>query len=148
MAIDFTATFGKNSGNVQGNVQGNAGKPDKPKAQLWLNFGYLSDVVDEETGKRRFVAAPVGIPLDTMEKLDTRTSNREYGQFLAARNDVVDQLLATPAIAELKPGEDIVQELVPGGFAIQIRRVNPEREAQTVGEGNPFARKLALGAAA
>lgn len=141
MGVNFAKTFGANSGNVQGNGGNNA---DKPKAKLWMNIGYLSDVIDEETGKRRFVPLPTGIPLDTQERVDVRSRNREFAAFQQARNDLLDQCIEIGM--PLEPGEDIVYE-TESGLAIQIRKVNEEQEAVKSDE-NQFGKKLALGNAA
>lgn len=99
----------------------NAGAKEKPAAQVWLNVGYLAD---KGTDAQRFVSLPMGIPLDTMDKLSTRSSNQEFSQFQSDRNDVLDQVLEFAKL--LGPGEDYVFE-TDTGFAIQIRRVNAEQ---------------------
>jgi hypothetical protein len=132
MAIDFTATFG-NRNAQRGAANGN--RQDLPKAQFWLNFGYMAGEGDNE----KFVSLPTGIPLDTMERVSVRSSNQEFAMYQAARNALLDQLLE--AAAKLEPGDDYVIN-ADGGLAIQIRRVNAEQAAPSTGSDNPFARKL------
>lgn len=136
MAIDFTKTFGSKPAAAAGN---NAKSDDRPKAEFWLNVGYQSDAIDPETGERRFVSLPTGIPLDTQEKLDTRMKNRDYANFQAARNGLLDDLLEQAK--KLDPGQSFVVE-TEIGLAIQVRRVNPVLEEANAGEGNQYARKL------
>lgn len=136
--IDFQKTFGAKSGNVQSKTNAE----DRPKAQLWLNFGYLSDVMDEETGEQRFVSLPTGIPLDTQEHLATNSRNRDYAAFQSARNDVLDQLVTFGQ--KLEPGESkIICMDESTGLSVQIRRVNAEAEAIEP-KNNQYARKLEL----
>ena len=111
-------------------------KPKKDPAKFWLNVGYVSDVKDED-GTFRFVSLPMGIPLDTMDALKTRSSNPAYAQFQAARNDLLAQIME--AAEGLAPGQDYVIN-AEGGLAIQIRRVADEVEAPKTDESNPFAR--------
>lgn len=138
MAIDFQATFGQRSNNRGQRHPAN----DLPKAQFWLNIGYLAGEAEDA----RFVSLPVGIPLDTMERLGTRSSNADFAMFQAARNDLLDQLLEVSG--KLAPGQDYV---IPcegdSGLAIQIRRVNEEQAAPTLGEANPYARRVVAAAA-
>lgn len=137
--INFDSAFGKN--NTRGNVASNGAADDRPKAELWLNVGYTVQVqgTDEE-GKAvtedRFVSLPTGIPVDTMEKVSTRSSNKGYAAFQSARNDLLDQIIAKAE--SLAPGEDAMLNL-----QLQIRRVNGE-QAEISSEENPFVQKLEL----
>lgn len=132
MAIEFSKAFGSTSNKP---VAPAAIAGDKPKAQFWLNIGYDSGVTDED-GTSRFVSLPVGIPLDTQEKLPTNSRNKDFGAFQAARNDLLDQLMELAH--SMEPGEEQVLNL-----AIQIRRVNDTApEASTT--DNKFARKISL----
>jgi len=136
--IDFQKTFGARSGNVPGQ------QDDRPKAQLWLNIGYLSDVVEEDTGERRFVSLPTGIPLDTQEHLPTNSRNRDFAAFQSARNDLLEQVVAVGKV--LEPGESKIICLDERtGLAIQIRRVNGEQEAIEP-KDNQYVQKLNLAA--
>ena len=117
MAIDFSKTFGKNNAGAD-----KPSKDDRPKAQLWLNIGYVSDAIDPETGERRFVAMPTGIPLDTQERLDTKMRNREFAAFQAARNDVLDQCIAVGE--KLEPGQSkIIAFDNDRNLGVELRRV-------------------------
>lgn len=115
------------------NTNSSSAKEDKVPAQVWLNIGYLSDVVDEN-GERRFVSLPFGIALDTMSKVSTNSRNADYAMFQQARNQLLDQLIEVGMA--LKPGQDTIMEL-ENGLAIQIRRVN-EAAAEIPTSGNPY----------
>lgn len=132
MAIDFNKlSFGKNNAAAAGKPAADA----RPKAQFWLNIGYDSGVQDE-SGGTKFVSLPVGIPLDNNEKLPTNSRNAEFAAFQAARNDLMEQVMAVAG--NLAPGEEKLLNL-----QIQLRRVNDEA-AEIPVENNPFAKKLAL----
>lgn len=136
MAVNFERTFGSKNNNVQGN---GSTKDDRPKAQFWANIGY--EITDGD-GNIRFISTPVGIPLDTQEKLKTNSSNREFAAFQGARNNLLDQLIELASTFE--PGEErIVCQDENTGLAIQLRRVNEEAEAIPT-DANPYTRKLSL----
>mgnify|MGYP003452028376 CR=1 FL=1 len=147
--IDFSRTFGAQNNNQASNSSNgsnNADRSQQSKAKIWLNIGYLvTDVpvtgAEANQTEDRFVSLPVGIPLDTMEKLPTNSRNASYAQFQAARNDLYDQLME--AAEKLAPGEDIVMG-IDGGLAVQIRRVQDERENVVATDDNPFVAKLQI----
>jgi hypothetical protein len=132
MTIDFTKAFpaalNKSSAPA-------ANHSDKPKARYWLNIGYDSGVVDED-GQSRFVSLPVGIPLDTQDRLPTNSRNKDFASFQAARNDLLDQLMELAG--GLEPGEDKVLKL-----EVQLRRVNDEQPEASIAS-NKFVRKISL----
>ena len=136
MAIDFENTFGKKP--KQGNSNAN---DDRPKAQLWLNIGYQTDVEDEE-GKLKFVSLPVGIPLDTQEPLPTNSKSQDFRAFQTARNDLMNQMIDIGK--SLAPGEEKIIALGESGLSVQIRRVSEEAEAIPADQ-NQFVRKLKFG---
>jgi hypothetical protein len=138
MAIEFSKTFGAGAptSGAAANTSGAGSRSDAPKAKIWLNVGYVAEGAGEN-GEDRFVSLPVGIPLDTQDRVQTNTRNADYNDFQAARNDLLDQLLAVAT--GLEPGEDAVLNL-----QIQMRRVSEERQSTTVTEGNKFARPASL----
>jgi len=128
MSIDFTPkTFGK--------TETAAPAADRPKAEYWLNLGYASDVKDDE-GNNLFISLPQGIPLDTQDHLKTNSRNTDFAQFQAARNDLLDQLIAHAQ--NLQPGESSVINL-----QVQLRRVN-EEAAPIDPANNSFTKKLSF----
>lgn len=132
MAIEFNKTFGANKSSAPAAASTN----DRPKSRFWLNIGYDSGVANEDGKGTRFVALPAGIPLDGQEKLPTNSRNRDFAAFQAARNDLMDQLMA---VAEsLQPGEEKLLNL-----QVQLRRVNDDM-AEPDAASNPFARQLDL----
>lgn len=132
--INFNQTFGNNAAQAQ------VPAAQRPKAEYWLNVGYDSGVKDEETGESRFVSLAAGIPLDSIEKLKTNSSNRTFAQFQAARNDLHDQIMA---IAQgLEPGQAVIVD-TETTLQIQIRRVREEIE-DLDNSTNQFARQLVL----
>jgi hypothetical protein len=135
MAIDFTKTFGASSTTSTKSSAPAANHSDKPKAKFWINLGYASGVMDDE-GNDRFVSLPVGIPLDTQDRLPTTSRNKEFAAFQAARNDLLDQLMELAG--GLEPGEDCILKL-----EVQLRRVNDEQPEASISD-NKFARKIAL----
>lgn len=136
MAVVNSFRFGSRSSN-------SSNQQDRPRAEFWLNVGYVSDMKDEDTGENRFVSLAQGIPLDTTEDLNTNSSNQLYAAFQAARNDLRDQLIEVAK--ELDPGQATYVAQDPNtGLCIQLRRVREETAAPT-GNANPYAKKLALG---
>ena len=135
MAVTNNFRFGSRSNNTNTTAQ------DRPKAEYWLNVGYISDTKDED-GTYRFVSLAQGVPMDTIENLPTNSSNQLFAAFQGARNDLRDQLLEVAK--ELDPGQaTFVAEDPKTGLCIQLRRVREESAAPT-GSSNPYAKKLAL----
>ena len=96
-----TRTFGQrfNSAATDAAPTGDA----RPKANYWLNIGYVSYVKDED-GTYRFVSLAQGIPLDTLESLSVNHRNANYAHFRQAQNELRDDLIEEAK--KLKPGED------------------------------------------
>lgn len=132
--IDFNHTFGQPAAKAAGNPA------DRPKAEFWLNVGYDSGVKDEETGESRFVSLAAGIPLDSIEKLKTNSSNRTFAQFQAARNELHDQVMAIAA--KLEPGQSVIVD-TGTPLQVQIRRVREEIEDLDSSD-NQFVRNLGI----
>lgn len=119
-------TFGKTNA-----ASNSAAKADKPKAQFWLNVGY---VANEGTEDAKFISLPTGIPLDTQEPLPTNSSNEDFRAMRCAQNDLLAQLIE---FAEgLEPGAEGVIQL-----QVQLRRVKAPAEDIKPDE-NKYARKL------
>lgn len=119
-------TFGKTN-----TASNSAAKADKPKAQFWLNIGY---VANEGTEDAKFISLPTGIPLDTQEPLPTNSSNEDFRAMRSAQNDLLEQLVEFAQ--GLEPGaEGIIQ------LQVQLRRVKAPAEDIKPDE-NKYARKL------
>lgn len=106
---------------------------DREPAQFWINVGYATDVPEDDGSGNRFVSLGLGIPLDQIKELDTRSKNEMYSMFQTARNELKNELLE--AAEALQPGEATIVTL-----QVQLRRVDDT--AQPVHSGvNPFLRK-------
>jgi hypothetical protein len=131
MAIDFALQFANKA-----EAGRKANGAEAPKAQFWLNIGFVAEgTAKPEEGKGdTFVSLPIGIPLDTMERLKTNSSNEEFAQLQAARNDLLDQIMAHAKT--LEPGQDAV-------FMIQaqVRRVKEDKPV-AVDASNKYTAKL------
>ena len=106
-------------------------KTDKPKAQFWLNIGY---VANEGSDDEKFISLPTGIPLDTQEPLPTNSSNADFRAMRCAQNDLLEQLIEYAQ--NLEPGEEGIINL-----QVQLRRVKAQEESIPSDE-NKYARKL------
>ncbi|MDR5839340.1 hypothetical protein [Caballeronia sp. LZ034LL] len=126
MAVQRKALFSANAAPQ-------AGEAPKKKANFWINVG-LTKMVD---GEEVFLSLPLGIPLDTQEPLDTRSSNRDFAQMQAARNSIVEQL---KTYAEsMAAGDEVIIDL-----QVQLRRVKEYDAISTKPEENKFAMDLQL----
>lgn len=128
----YDKTFGSNNSNEAGNS-----KKDLPKAQFWINIGYVVEVEGENGTEHKFISLPMGIPLDTQEHLPTNSSNADFRALRSAQNDLLDQLKAEAE--KLEPGQEVI--IGEGALVIQVRRVKAEQAPITASE-NKFARKL------
>ena len=106
-------------------------KTAKPKAQFWLNIGYIAN---EGSDDEKFISLPTGIPLDTQEPLPTNSSNADFRAMRCAQNDLLEQLIEYAQ--NLEPGEEGIINL-----QVQLRRVKAQEEAIPSDE-NKYARKL------
>lgn len=128
----FDKTFGSNKSNEAGNS-----KKDLPKAQFWINIGYVAEVEGENGTEQKFISLPMGIPLDTQEHLPTNSSNADFRALRSAQNDLLDQLKAEAE--KLEPGQEVI--IGEGALVIQVRRVKAE-QAPVAASENKYARKL------
>jgi hypothetical protein len=128
MPIQSKALFSNNAANAA------APAPQaKKRANFWLNVGLVKKVDGEEV----FLSLPLGIPLDTQDPLPTNSSNKDFAQMQAARNDLVEQL---KAYAEtMDAGEDVIIDL-----QVQLRRVKDVEEVSVKPNENKFAINLGL----
>lgn len=109
---------------------------DRPKAELWLNLGYETEHINEETGKPYFISLPQGIPLDTMEPADTNIRSPEFAAIRNAQNSLLEQL--QDYCKDLAPGEDKLITLT-----VQVRRVKAP-VAPIDPANNPLVKKLSF----
>jgi hypothetical protein len=107
---------------------------DREPAQFWINIGYETDVPEDDGSGNRFVSLGLGIPLDQIKELDTRSKNEMYSMFQAARNELRNELLE--AAEALAPGEATIVTL-----QVQLRRVEDAAPPAHTGL-NPFLRKV------
>ncbi len=127
MALDFTKnTALKNNKDAA---------KDLPKSQFWMNVGFTAEGAGSD-GEDIFVSLPYGLPLDSMEHVNTKSKNADYTALQQARNSLLDQV--KEAAATLQPGESMTVQL-----EVQIRRVEEEVE-ETVSADNKFMRSLKL----
>lgn len=94
-------------------------KDDRPKAQVWLNIGATIQLTNPSTGEVEdvFLALPQGIPLDTMEPMEVRGTNKNWANMVQAKNWVLEEL---KKMAEgIEPGGEQILE----GLQIQVKRV-------------------------
>lgn len=136
----FDAKFGDKLAGAKNNQ---ADKRDLPKAQIWMNIGFVQTFHNGEKGEdeTRFISLPQGMPIDTMEKLEEKGSSDLFRALRAAQNDLLEQIKAKGE--SLQPGEEVIIAEGPNGLAIQLRRVKAE-QASIPADQNPLVRKLAL----
>jgi hypothetical protein len=70
-----------------------------------------------------------------MDPITINSRNEKFGQFQAARNNLLEQLQT--AAANLKPGEETLVTL-----EIQLRRVNDAPAAPATDATNPFVKSV------
>lgn len=124
--IDFAALMnGDNSANAGGNTK------NKPDALIWANIGFYADmpVFDENGAKtgdteKVFISLPYGVPLDTMNPANTKSSNKQW----AARQDAKNRLLANMLEAARAKGPGESFDAV--GLTVQVRHAAESVEVQ------------------
>lgn len=125
MAVNPSSSFDKTFGAKKV-------APARAPSQLWINIGYSTEEENKQ-GEKYFVSTPMGLAVDNQEKHKTNASDPTYARFMAAKNDLLDQIMA--AGAKLAPGESMILPL-----EIQLRRVAEEVEVDN--SNNSMIRKI------
>lgn len=122
-------------------------KAPRPKAQFWVNIGYPIEVQDAAGQvERKFVSTPMGMPLDTQEKIAITGKNVNYIAFCTARNTLLDDLIEQAG--PLEPGQEVEFPIGNTGLFLQFRRVDVAGAAPVIdAANNPFIKKMNLMAA-
>lgn len=129
MSVDFKPkTFGITQ------PAASAPAADRPQAEFWINIGYESEHLDEETGQPFFISLPQGVPLDTQEPADTKINSPKLAAIRSGQNDLLDQLLEFTK--DMAPGEARNIQLT-----VQVRRRKAPAEPIDPAN-NPLIRKL------
>ena len=117
-------------------------KKDLPKAQFWLNFGYVAEFqTDDGVTHQSFVSLAQGIPLDTLAALPTNSQNGSYQALQLARNAFQENLMEFANT--MKPGQEQILCLDAGnGLGVQLRRVNEEGGIKITPDQNPLIKKF------
>ena len=129
MAINRTSAL-FNASNAQ-----NQNGSEQKKSIFWINVGYKTGV-EREDGSEIIVTLPFGIPLDSMQYVQTNSKNQEWVELQQARNSLLDDL--RKAASELAPGEE--KELT---LSVTLRRAT-EAVSEVADGSNKFARKGSL----
>lgn len=120
--------------NALFNAQNNNSDEQK-KSVFWVNVGYKTGV-EREDGSEIIITLPFGIPLDSMQYVQTNSKNKEWVEIQQARNSLLDDL--RKAASELAPGEE--KELT---LCVTLRRAT-EAVSEVADSSNKFARKSSL----
>lgn len=125
---NFQREFGRMSDNAGSTEKASASgrANDRPNAKLWINIGVTTTVTDPNSGEpvEHFVALPMGLPLDTMSKLDVKGGTEDYRARLTAQNDLLDAVLKKAE--DVAPGETKLFTIGGKGLSVQIRRAKVE----------------------
>lgn len=108
---------------------------EQKKSVFWVNVGYKTGV-EREDGSEIIITLPFGIPLDSMQYVQTNSKNKEWVEIQQARNSLLDDL--RKAASELAPGEE--KELT---LCVTLRRAS-EAVSEVADSSNKFARKSSL----
>lgn len=139
--IDFSKLT--NPSNPPASSNG-ANGAEREKAKFWANIGFTATqpVLDAE-GKptketeQYFIALPGGIPLDSLKKVPTNSSNASYAARQQATNALYDKVMEVAD--SLEPGEDRIVNL-----QVQVRRVREEQPEADLSQNTFVASMPAL----
>lgn len=106
------------------------------RSEFWINVGVPTGYTRED-GSEYIITLPFGIPLDSMQYVQTNSKNQEWSEFQQARNSLLDEL--RKAASELAPGE----ERKATALIVTIRRTSEQAEI-TANNGNKFLSKIKL----
>ena len=113
----------------------NNNEATQKRSEFWVNVGVPTGYTRED-GSEYIITLPFGIPLDSMQYVQTNSKNVEWTQFQQARNSLLDEL--RKAASELAPGEERKVSLI-----VTLRRTNEQVEA-TANTGNKFLSKIKI----
>lgn len=148
MSINASSPFGARSAQAPAARRPFGAKTEeaaeRPKAEYWLNIGYVSSAPDEEEeGKEReiFVSLSTGIPLDQAEVYDvTKARSSNMAVLRQAQNELLEGFLSRAK--ELQPGESAVVSYDEAtGLSMEIKRV---RGPQAVPTENTLKRSFSF----
>lgn len=135
MSVNASSPFGARSATGVRRPFGQAASPapaeaDKPKAEYWLNIGYMSSITDEEGERDIFVSLGNrgGIPLDQVEVYDvTEARSSNMAVLRQCQNELLEGFLGRAK--ELAPGESaIVSYDAETGLSMEIKRIRGKQE--------------------
>lgn len=109
------------------------GAADRPKAQVWANIGFMAKIAGKDSAgnditEERFIALPLGIPVDNQDQVATSSSNPVTAQQRVLQNALLGKL--TDKGLKLNSGEDTIVE----NLVIQLRRVNDETDVREISD--------------
>lgn len=124
--------------NLNRNVKNFSAAEERPKAEFWMNIGYVVEVEIDGEVEERFVSLPFGIPLDSMKPLELKGSSDVFVYLRQAQNQLLEAVME--CANQLKPGE---AKIISAGdqLAVEIRRVRGER-TDVKSDVNPFVKKI------
>ena len=107
------------------------------KTEFWINVGYPVTYVNEDNEEvTEFIGLNLGIPLDRVKHMPVKSQNARYNALMAAKNNLLDQLLA--AAGELSSGESVDLPL-----SVELRRIKSDDDIQVISDSdNPFLKKI------
>lgn len=134
MSITTNSPFGARSQRGAGSrpfgqTESATGAVDRPKAEYWLNIGYMSSAPGEDGEPDRdvFISLSTGIPLDQAEIYDVakaRSSN--MAALRQAQNELHEGFMSRAKA--LEPGESaIISYDETTGLSMEIKRVRGEQ---------------------
>ena len=159
--INFDTTFGGNRNvtalpargtktdarggfrNANGDYVNSAGQV-LPKANFWINIGYSAIMAGEDGAPDQevFISLLQNLPLDTMTKLPTSSTNARYAKICAMRNELWDDVMEQAQ--QLKPGQNVVIHNESSPLEIQILHVAPKIENVESTPDNRYVEKRAF----
>lgn len=146
MAIQSNAAPVSNLfGGAFGNRSNQNQTEDRPKAQFWLNVGYMQEAVDENGDDASFFVSIAGlggqnnrsviggIPLDSMVDFPL-TGSANMQNLRKRQNELRATILA--AAEQLQPGESRIVSTDPTtNLSLELRRVAEAVDADSIDTG-------------
>jgi hypothetical protein len=134
------ARFNYNDSNKT-NGNNNSDETPKVKAKHWLNLGYTAQLPNADGELEDvFIGLPFGIPIDTMNEYEPRSTSERELLIAEAKNDLLHWWQAK--CAKLAAGESVTLDPTADDFPLEAQllcvRDREAAAAKATANGNPL----------
>lgn len=122
-------------------VNASQSQANRPKAKLYLHFGYESNVVDEDTQTPYLISTTYGLAIDTMPSAELKGNSPIMNGIREASNGLTDWLKEMGD--NMEPGSrKVIARFQDDNGIVWCNWLQKASEPKETGQANAFAIKL------